>query len=214
MNKSRQPCKASAGSLPMTDVLMAIQPTSPSGKKAPAARSSSIDQVPALGYRNYWYPALQSSELRKKLVRLRLLGESIVFFRHTQTGAAFAMDDRCPHRNASLGLGRSHFPGTISCPYHGWTFDTEGKLVAVLSEGPGCPMVGKVSQKTYPVQEFRGFIWIWIGELEPVPLEEDLPPEILDPSTELFPEIQIWKANWRQVTENTDGYHAPILHVD
>lgn len=31
---------------------------------------------------------------------------------------------------------------------------------AILSEGPECPMVGKVHQRVYPVREFRGFIWI------------------------------------------------------
>jgi phenylpropionate dioxygenase-like ring-hydroxylating dioxygenase large terminal subunit len=86
--------------------------------------------------------------------------------------------------------------------------------VAVLTEGPDCPMVGKVRQRTYPVREFRGFIWIWMGDGEPVPLEEDLPPEISDPANTLFSTIEIWNANWRPVTENTDGYHAPILHYN
>jgi phenylpropionate dioxygenase-like ring-hydroxylating dioxygenase large terminal subunit len=196
----------------MSDLLESV-PASSAGRAA-ASRSSSIDLVPVLGYRNYWYPATESRELGKKPVRLKLLGEDIVFFRHRQTGAVVAMDDRCPHRAASLALGRSHFPGTISCPYHGWTFDSEGKLVAVLSEGPSCPLVGKIFQKTYPVREFRNFIWVWIGDREPVSLDEDLPPELIDLSTETFSEVQIWKANWRHVTENTDGYHAPILHVD
>lgn len=75
-------------------------------------------------------------------------------------------------------------------------------------------MVGKVRQRTYPVREFRGFIWIWMGDGEPVPLEEDLPPEISDPANTLFSTIEIWNANWRPVTENTDGYHAPILHYN
>lgn len=51
-----------------------------------------------------------------------------------------------------------------------------------------------------------------MGEGTPVPLEEDLPPEITDPTASLFCTIQVWKANWRPVTENTDGYHAPLLH--
>jgi phenylpropionate dioxygenase-like ring-hydroxylating dioxygenase large terminal subunit len=198
----------------MNDVLEAGQPASSGEQAAQAPRSSTFDLVPPLGYRNYWYPAIQSGALRKKPSGVKLLGETIVLFRDARTGAPVAMEERCPHRKASLALGCSHFPGTISCPYHGWTFDAEGKLVAVLSEGPSCPLVGKVFQKTYPVREFRDVVWIWIGERDPVPLEEDLPPELLDPSTALFLEVQTWKANWRHVTENTDGYHAPILHVN
>jgi phenylpropionate dioxygenase-like ring-hydroxylating dioxygenase large terminal subunit len=194
----------------MNDVREAPIPAS----EPKTARSTSIDLVPPLGYRNYWYPAMLSRELRKKPVRVQMLGESIVFFRDSRSGRVAAMDDRCPHRTSSLALGHCYFPGTITCPYHGWTFDMEGKLVAVLSEGPSCPLVGKIAHKTYPVRELRDFIWVWIGEREPVPLEEDLPPEINDPATELFTEVQVWKANWRHVTENTDGYHAPILHVD
>jgi hypothetical protein len=53
-----------------------------------------------------------------------------------------------------------------------------------------------------------------MGEGAPVALEEDLPPELLDNATEVFCEVQTWNANWRHVTENTDGYHAPILHID
>ena len=176
-------------------------------------QARSIDLVPELGYRNYWYPALQSRRLRRRPVRIKLLGDDIVLFRDSAGGKASAMADRCPHRNASLSLGTSHYPGTLTCPYHGWTFNTRGELVAVLSEGPACPMVGKVHQRTYPVEEFRGFLWLWMGDGKAVPLAEDLPPELNDLTTSLFTEVQEWKANWRVVTENTDGYHAPILHL-
>jgi phenylpropionate dioxygenase-like ring-hydroxylating dioxygenase large terminal subunit len=198
----------------MNDIVQATQQAASGQKAAQAPQSSTFDLVPAFGYRNYWYPAIRSRELRKKPVCVKLLGENVVLFRHARTGVAIAMDDRCPHRKASLALGRSYFPGTISCSYHGWTFDADGKLVAVLSEGPSCPLVGKVLQKIYPVREFRDLVWIWIGERDPVPLEEDLPPELRDQLTELFLEIQTWNANWRHVTENTDGYHAPILHFN
>ena len=63
-------------------------------------------------------------------------------------------------------------PGTLTCAYHGWTFDTDGTLVAVLSERPDCPLVGSVGQQTYPLRENSGFVWIWMGEGQPVPLEQ------------------------------------------
>ena len=34
----------------------------------------------------------------------------------------YAVDDRCPHRGASLGEGLLT-AGTVTCPWHGWTFD-------------------------------------------------------------------------------------------
>jgi phenylpropionate dioxygenase-like ring-hydroxylating dioxygenase large terminal subunit len=157
---------------------------------------------------------MTARKLRGRPRHIKMLGDDIVLFRHGQTGTAYAMSDRCPHRNASLARGNVFFPGTLSCTYHGWTFNTEGELVAVLSEGPDCPLVGTVKQRTYPVREFRDFIWLWMGEGSPVPLEDDLPPEITDPDATLFHSVEIWNANWRPVTENTDGYHAPILHFN
>ena len=176
--------------------------------------ASSVDQVPELGYRNYWYPAIRAGKLDKKPQHIKLLGDDVVLFRNLETRAAYAMADRCPHRRAPLSQGNIFFSGTLSCPYHGWTFNTDGDLVAVLTEGPDCPMVGKVRQRTYPVREFRGLIWIWMGDGAPVPLEDDLPPEISDPANTLFSSIETWDANWRPITENTDGYHAPILHYN
>src|SRR3954468_15683684 len=94
-------------------------PAASVAKPSPASRSSSIDRVPVLGYRNYWYPTAESRGLKGRPLRLGLMGENVVFFRHSQTNAIVAMDDRCPHRGSSLALGHSYFPGTISCPYHG-----------------------------------------------------------------------------------------------
>jgi nitrite reductase/ring-hydroxylating ferredoxin subunit len=185
-------------------------PTSVAEKMS--AGGVSRDQIPVLGYRNYWYPAVAAKKIKRKPIQVKLLGVDVALFRDSQTGKVHALDDRCPHRGALLSQGRIHYPRTLSCPYHGWTFDTSGKLVAVLSEGPDCPLVGKVQVRIFPVEEYRGVIWLWMGEQTPVKLEEDLPPELRDLTTATFMDVQLWRANWRIVTENTDGYHAPILH--
>lgn len=184
----------------------------PGVQPGPRTGPASLDLVPVLGFRNYWHPAMRSTELKRKPVHLKMLGDDLVLFRDPATGRAHALAERCPHRGSSLALGRIYYPGTLTCSYHGWTFDTGGRLVAVLSEGPDCPLVGKVRVRTYPVEERRGFVWVWMGEGPPVSLDEDLPPEFQDPSTAIFTDVQVWRANWRVVTENTDGYHAPILH--
>jgi phenylpropionate dioxygenase-like ring-hydroxylating dioxygenase large terminal subunit len=180
-------------------------------EKAPTP-GVSREQIPVLGYRNYWYPAVSAKKIRRNPLQVKLLGAEVVIFRDSRNGAIHAFEDRCPHRGALLSQGRTYYPGTLTCPYHGWTFDTWGKLVAVLSEGPDCALTGKVQVRTYPLAEYRGLVWIWMGDQNPVPLEEDLPPELRDHDNATFMDIQVWRANWRVVTENTDGYHAPILH--
>jgi phenylpropionate dioxygenase-like ring-hydroxylating dioxygenase large terminal subunit len=170
-------------------------------------------EVPEMGYRNYWYPAIQSGKVKKKPVPVSLLGEAIVLFRDTRTGKVYGLQDRCPHRGIPLSLGRSYFPGTVSCAYHGWTFDRRGQCVAELTEGPDSPLPGKVSVHVYPLEERWGVVWVYIGEGSPPPLEEDVPEEFLDPGTRMFLDVQEWDCNWNELMENSsDPTHAIVLH--
>src|SRR5437867_3474053 len=133
----------------------------------------------ALGFREHWYPVMWSRKLRGKPVGMNLLGDDIVFVR--QGGAVHALHDRCPHRGIPLSMGKREFPGTLSCIYHGWTYDLRtGELVAALTDGPDSPIVGKVRVRTYPAVERKGLIWVYVGDREPPPpLEEDVPADFL-----------------------------------
>src|SRR5262249_54025425 len=83
--------------------------------------------------RLYWMPALKASELERDgaPVRFMLLGEKLIAFRDTG-GRVGVMDHRCPHRCASLFLGRNE-EGGIRCLYHGWKFDTSGQCIDMPS---------------------------------------------------------------------------------
>src|SRR5438045_2863112 len=76
--------------------------------------------------RQYWVPAAMSSELQRDgaPIRLMLLGEQLIAFRDS-SGRVGVMDHRCPHRFASLFLGRNEENG-IRCVYHRWPCDTDG----------------------------------------------------------------------------------------
>ncbi|HUC47639.1 MAG TPA: Rieske 2Fe-2S domain-containing protein, partial [Hyphomicrobiaceae bacterium] len=86
--------------------------------------------------RCYWIPALMSSELERDgaPVRLMLLGEKLIAFRDSD-GRVGVMDHRCPHRCASLFLGRNEARG-LRCIYHGWKFDVAGNCVDMPSIPP------------------------------------------------------------------------------
>ena len=79
--------------------------------------------------REYWIPAVLSAELvcDGAPIRLLLLGEKLIAFRDS-AGRAGVMDHRCPHRGASLFLGRNE-EGGIRCIYHGWKFAVDGELL-------------------------------------------------------------------------------------
>jgi phenylpropionate dioxygenase-like ring-hydroxylating dioxygenase large terminal subunit len=171
-------------------------------------------RLPELGFRNYWYPVILSKELNRRPILRRLLGEDIVFWR--DGGRVHALANRCPHRGASLAAGHIRFPGsgTISCPYHGWTFDGTGQLRACIQEGPDSAMPAKVRTKAYPVEERLGVVWVWIGDMEPVPVEEDLPVAMKVPGVTNFIHFTaVWRTNWAPLFDNfIDSLHPPYLH--
>jgi 5,5'-dehydrodivanillate O-demethylase len=68
--------------------------------------------------RRYWWPIGFSELVANKPVPVRLLGEDLILFRDG-TGKTGLLDRRCPHRGASLELGRVEADG-IRCCYHGW----------------------------------------------------------------------------------------------
>lgn len=166
------------------------------------------------GLPHYWYPVMLSSALRQKPKAVKLLNEKIVLIRD---GAKVrALNDRCPHRGVPLSAGRREFPGTLSCIYHGWTYDVAtGELVAALTDGTDSPICGKaiVKVKTYPVEERAGMIWVYVGDEPHPPIEDDIPEEFLMSDAIVEPMVEIRKGNWRYAMENAvDEAHTRYLH--
>jgi len=122
--------------------------------------------------RQYWIPAAMSSELVRDgaPVRLMLLGEKLIGFRDS-AGRIGIMDHRCPHRCASLFLGRNEEEG-IRCIYHGWKFDVSGNCIDMPSVPPHQDFKHKVKAKAYRVVERAGLVWVYMGsraEAPPLP---------------------------------------------
>ena len=169
-----------------------------------------------LGFRNYWYPALSSTEVHER-PRLRImLGDGIVFLR--RNGKAYAIANRCAHRGTSLALSPEKtypFKGTntITCSYHGWTYDvTNGVCVAHVTEGPDSDVPGKLRIRTYPVEERKGIVWIWMGQGQPVPVEEDVPKLLMKDDAVVKVRHTVKYGNWRAHAENPGGGHAMMVH--
>src|ERR1700740_2934309 len=121
--------------------------------------------------RRYWLPAAQSSELERDgaPIRLMLLGEKLIAFRDS-AGRVGVMDHRCPHRCASLFLGRNE-EGGIRCIYHGWKFDVSGKCLDMPNVPPHQDFKHKLQAKAYLVVERAGVVWVYMGpRAEPPPL--------------------------------------------
>lgn len=161
--------------------------------------------------RQYWLPALKASELKADgdPVRLMLLGEKLIAFRDS-AGRIGVLDHRCPHRCASLFLGRNEESG-IRCVYHGWKFDVNGHCVDMPNVPIHQDFKEKVHAKSYRTAERNGLVWVYMGgRSEPPPL-----PAI---EANLIAGAEVWclqrDCNWLQALEgDIDTSHVGFLHV-
>jgi len=165
-------------------------------------------------FRRYWTPIALASQVETPdgaPVRARYCGEDYVIFCDTK-GRLGLMDELCPHRGASLALGRVEECG-IRCLYHGWKFDVEGRLL----ESPNYKnenFKAKFRAPAYPVREAGGLIWGYFGPSESVPPLPDY--AFLDaPATHRNIERIDINCNYLQLLEGgMDSSHVGILHAD
>ena len=163
--------------------------------------------------RRHWLPACLSEELAEPdgdPIRLRLLGEDLVAFRDSD-GRVGILDERCPHRKASLFYGRNEECG-LRCLYHGWKFDVEGKVVDMSSEPSESALPEKVRTKAYPTHEAAGFVWVWMG---PAAEKPEFDPPVFQPTPDTRVSIGklVVNANYAQILEGAiDSAHSSTLH--
>ena len=167
--------------------------------------------TPMGGYmRHFWQPVAAVDELTDEPKRVRILGEDLVLFK-SRSGAYGLVQERCPHRSASLACGMIE-DKHIRCSYHGWKFDLEGQCVETPAERPESKLKERVKISGYPVQECGGLLWAWLGK-KPAPLLprfEYLVGEDFDRDMT----ISAMPCNWLQIAENNmDPHHVEFLHL-
>lgn len=107
-------------------------------------------------YPTGWYRILDSGELKAGQAKaVDLLGRNLVAFR-TESGTVAVMDAHCPHQGASLAAGPV-VGETIRCPFHAWSFGTDGQLAAI----PGLDRIPRTGVCSHPVVERHGMIWMF-----------------------------------------------------
>jgi 5,5'-dehydrodivanillate O-demethylase len=160
--------------------------------------------------RRYWMPLLPSVELPDGAARsVRILGEDLVVFRSTD-GRLGLLEERCPHRGASLAYGCVD-PKGLRCPYHGWLFDADGTCLELPAEPADSPLTDRVRARAYRVAELGGLVFAYLGP-EPAPL---LPRFDLFVWEDSLRDIGIAElpCNWLQIMENSvDPHHVEWLH--
>ncbi len=172
--------------------------------------------------RRYWQPLCLSDELADLPRKVRILCEDLVVFRDSQ-GRIGCLDPHCAHRGASLEYGRIEDRG-IRCCYHGWLYDTQGRCVEMPCEQPGLAEKMNIRQFAYPVHEFGGLVFVYMGP----PAKQPVFPiyDIADTRGRddvILRGMRLWDdhgvgfvrdCNWLQNFENVmDPYHLLMLHA-
>ena len=163
--------------------------------------------------RRYWLPALLVDDLPAPdgpPVRVRLLGEDLVAFRDSN-GKVGLLDEYCPHRLASLFLGRNEESG-LRCVYHGWKFDTAGNCVDMPSEPAASTFKDRIRLTSYPTAELGGVIWTYLG---PTDRQPELPGMEWLRSPQAFRNVSktLEYTNYVQAIEGgIDTVHSNFLH--
>ena len=163
--------------------------------------------------RRHWLPACMSEEVASPdctPLKTRLLGETLVVFRDSE-GKLGVLEDRCPHRKASLSFGRNEECG-LRCLYHGWKFAVDGSVLDMASEPNSERKQRSFKHKAYPVRESGGFVWVYLGD-------EDTMTDFQPPAWAPAPDIPVsvvkihTPCNWAQVLEGSiDSAHSSSLH--
>lgn len=150
------------------------------------------------------------------------LGVSIIITRN-KAGQAAAFLNMCTHRAARL-VNDCKTRARITCPFHGWTFDLNGRLIG-LPDQESFPDVVRASRGlvSIPVAEAHGIIFIVPdARAEPICIEE-----YLGEFGEKLSRLQLSKArlvktdrvetnaNWKYVLDTyEESYHNVPLHPD
>ena len=145
-----------------------------------------------------------------------------VFVIRGKDGGVRAYANVCLHRMMTLVEGRG-CAQRITCPYHGWTYDMEGRVIGAGHMAGRDPEFDK---KGYRLPELRTELWQgWVyitlnPDARPVAeLLRDLEPEVarfrLDKYISLAQQDHLWDTNWKLLTENfMESYHLPVAHKE
>lgn len=184
--------------------------------------------------RRFWQPVALVADVGQDPIRVRILGEDLVLFRDLG-GRLGLFTERCCHRGTSLFYGRIEQRG-MRCCYHGWHFDVDGVCLEMPCEPPGSQRRTMVRQPWYPVREYCGLVFAYLGPPERVPALprfDCIEAAAADPRKGVLacegygsgghfriPSLgvrtgdPVLPANWLQFFENSmDPFHALILHM-
>jgi p-cumate 2,3-dioxygenase alpha subunit len=158
--------------------------------------------------------------------RRRIAGRDIIFVRSRKEGVK-AHYNSCPHRGVTICREREGKQNSFTCPYHGWVFNAEGKLVHTGMAGGYTETFNEDGRyNLIPVERldnYRGFYFVNFNP-NAISLSDYLAGakdmiDMICEQTEVGqtligrPHEYVINANYKYLAENSyDGYHGIETH--
>ena len=152
---------------------------------------------------------------------LDYLGESVVALRGSD-GEVRAFANVCRHRAMRLVEGPAGCARKIVCPYHAWTYETDGRLTGVpmRRDYPALSLADN-GLAPFDVALWRGFVFVRleddggpsVAEMM-APYDHEIAPYRLEDVRTISPVRTRERAvNWKNVGDNySDNLHIPVAH--
>lgn len=139
-----------------------------------------------------------------------------------EAGQARAFINVCAHRGATVELRERGNCRRFVCPYHAWTYKTDGSLASVRHQ-QGFPSLDVKTTGLAELACFEGAGFVWacpdpgIAESKPDPdllaLIEELDGLGCAEGVVFDSETRIWNANWKLIVDGAlESYHFRVAH--
>jgi len=151
----------------------------------------------------------------------RDVGATPVLLVRGEGGEVNAFINVCRHRGATIETMPSGRCTRFVCPYHAWTYRTDGRLDRVRHR-EGFPSLDneETSLVRLPCFEASGFVWVTpsvdgASSGLPSALADELRWLDCEHLEVLDTESRVWKANWKLIVDGgLESYHFKIAHRD
>ena len=160
--------------------------------------------------RAYWQPVYRAEDLLPgRTAPLRVMSEDFTLYRG-ESGAPHLTAPRCAHRGTQLSTGWVE-GDCIRCRYHGWKYDGSGQCV----EQPGeeAAFAQKVKIRSYPVREYLGLVFAYLGDGEAPAFRRY--PQFEKPGLLMALSPETWPCNYfNRLDNDPDAYHVLFTHAE
>jgi len=145
-------------------------------------------------------------------------GESLIILRDREY-QIHALYNVCRHRGSRVCLNSSGRVRSLTCPYHAWTYDLDGRLRAAAAMGPGFDTASYGLRKAHTQIE-HGLLFVCLAPEAPPDFElfagrlrPYLTPHGLAEAKVAVRHVYPTDANWKLVVENfLECYHCKPAH--